>query len=97
MFYGEKKSSVAEEMNDKEKVALLAKNTQGELVTVYGFSTHKWYDCKNQNYNMRKIYERKPLQWKGSCIEHRTFSLKTQIAQTFVRVVFNIILKRWKK
>lgn len=36
-----KKSSVAEEMNDKEKVALLAKNTQGELVTVYGFSTHK--------------------------------------------------------
>lgn len=41
MFYGEKKSSVVEEMNDKEKVALLAKNTQGELVTVYGFSTHK--------------------------------------------------------
>lgn len=36
-----KKSSVAEEMNDKEKVALLAKNTQGELVTVYSFSTHK--------------------------------------------------------
>lgn len=54
MFCGEKKSSVAEEMNDKEKVALLAKNTQGELVTVYGFSTHKWYDCKTQNYNMRK-------------------------------------------